>query len=129
MNVYTMIRLKLSKWIFNHVITFSSIFGILYVSTSMGTQRCQGYSKLPLPFTRTIILLLKSKNNAKTFSLASQVPLSKFEANQSMGSWVLIERTYKQTDKQKLKLYIHIDVLVIFIYSQTKVISAREGCS
>ena len=35
----------------------------------------------------------------------SWVPQLKFQANWSRGSWVMI-RTYKQTDKQRLQLYI-----------------------
>ena len=56
-------------------------------------------------------LLLKSINSTKTlkklraFPWFSRVTTSKFEANRSRGSLVMIGHTNKQTVKQRLQLY------------------------
>ena len=74
--------------------------------------------EVPFPFPLFLFpdvnpVSLESKNNAKTFSSATQVPWSKLETNQSMGSWVLIEHTKKQTNRDYNFIY-NIDALVIF---------------
>ena len=46
------------------------------------------------------------KTQLRTFPWLSWVFQSKFEANRSRGFWVMIGQTNKQTDKQRLQLYI-----------------------
>ena len=73
-------------------------------TTSLGTQRCQGYRKLLPPFTRTwtILPLLKSTQSLNL----SRYPSSKFEENRSSGFWVMIGQTNKQTEITFYILYI-----------------------
>ena len=47
------------------------------------------------------------KTKLRTFLWISQVPQSKFEANRSRSSSVMIGQTNKQTPKQRLQLYIY----------------------
>ena len=80
--------------------------------TSMGTQVAKSYSRRStrtwtiLP--RNQIFAIKVKTKLKTFPWVSRVPHSKFEANQSRGSWVMIGQINKQTEKQISTLYIYI---------------------
>ena len=82
------------------------------------------YKFLP-PFTRTWTILpgnwffpisvnplnLESQNQATNIPVGLPVAQSKFEANRSSGSWVMIV----QTNKQRLKLTIYIKKLFAYI--------------
>ena len=48
------------------------------------------------------------KTKLRTFPWFPGVSQLKFEENRSKGPWVMIWHTIKQTDKQKLQLYIYI---------------------
>ena len=52
------------------------------------------------------LLNLDSQNKAKKYPWFSQVPQSKFDANWWKG-FMSYDRTYKQTPKQRLQLYIY----------------------
>ena len=85
--------------------------------TSLGTQRCPGYSKLLPPFTRTWTILsgnkifaikvdllnLESQNQAKNISVG--LPISPIKIwGKSVQGFLSYDRTNKQTDWQTDRL-------------------------
>ena len=53
------------------------------------------------------LLNLESQNQAETFPWVSQIPQSKYEANQSRGFWVMIDKqTYRQTKRDYSFIYM-----------------------
>ena len=52
--------------------------------------------------------VIESLNQAKTFLWVSQIFQSKFEANRSKGSWVMIGHTNRQTNRGYNFIYIDI---------------------